>query len=308
MAARRRQEEYEEEQEDRASGLELLSKWRRQLAVPLILLSFGAGAWLMWQRYGEQVLAHASYQLDPESIQFTTPPEWLQGDILAEVVRDGSLTAMQIHEPDLTVRVAGAFEQHPWIRRVDRVRKKYPAGLEVELTYRSPVAMVVVKEGLRPIDADGVWVPGLGYITKEHALTYPAIYVGATQPVGPKGAGWGDPVVVDAAKLASVLESDWQTLGPVIYQIELNGTPTLASAAPEFDLVGRPDHPDLLIHWGRAPGKELAGEPNAATKLEKLKELVAESQQQGEGTLRGRVDLRSVRALSAMNRVDPSLQ
>ena len=289
------------------------AKMRRLATVPLILVLFGTGTWWMWKRYGDQVLAHPSYQLDPKAIKCTDQPDWLLTDILPKVIRDGSLESLQIHQPDLTVQVAGAFEHHPWVRRVQRVRKRYPAGVEVELSYRFPVGMVVVAEGLQPIDGEGVALPGYiwvttgdvqtkqDYIAPEFAQLFPRIFVGQTSPLG-QGVGWGDPVVVDAAKLAEFLQADWAALRNVLDQIQLNRQPTSTVSSPKFVILGRPQpggKPSLIVHWGRAPGKESAGEPSAQTKLAKIKDWLADAQRSGSPRT-GDIDVSSIRALSAM--------
>jgi hypothetical protein len=305
MAARRGDNEQRVQGATRLADRLLPAAWRRIVVAPLMLLLFVLGAWLMWRRFGDQVLRHPTFQLDPSAIHFTPQPPWLLQDILPEVVRIGSLEAMQLQETSLTVQVASAFELHPWVRRVERVRKKYPAGVDVELTYRQPVGMVMVPEGkLQPVDGEGVALPGVGYITAEYAREFPRIFVGQSLPSGPLGAAWGDPLVADAAKLAQFLHGEWETLKDSLYQIQLAGPAsplTTTSMRPEFDILGRPElgrEPGLLIHWGRAPGQELAGEPNAAGKLAEIKDWLQEARAAGVPPL-GVIDLRSVRALTA---------
>jgi len=167
--------------------------------------------------------------------------------------------------------------------------------------------MVVVPEGLQPIDGEGVALPGYDshskqdYIAPEFAQLFPRIFVGQTLPLG-LGVGWGDPVVVEAAKLAEFLQADWPTLRHVLYQIQLNSQPTSTVSSPKFVILGRPHpggEPDLLVHWGRAPGKESAGEPSAKVKLAKIKDWLADPQRGG-SPLTGEIDVSSIRAISAM--------
>ena len=79
-------------------------------------------------------------------------------------------------------------------------------------------------------------------------------------PAGDHGTSWGDPIVADAAKLAELLYDDWANLGSVLYQIERSSQPNSSKSSPDFDIRGRPDlgpsPPGLLVHWGRARGKE----------------------------------------------------
>jgi len=302
--------EYEEEYEGRSWVDALASgSWRRVVVVPLILVLFGFGSWMMWKKYRDEVLGHASYRLDPNNIQYTDPPDWLDRDIRAEVVKLGSLELKRINERGLTVLVAGAFELHPWVKDVDRVVPYYPAKLVVELTYRKPVAVVVrpyqengvAYLNLYPIDAEAVLLPKDDF-SIEMVRDFPRIDVGNTLPAGDAGYGWGDEMVADAARIAELLYDDWKNLKDVIYQIERSSQPTSTSSAADFDIRGRPDlgptPPGLLVHWGRAPGKEQAGEPDAKTKLAKLKDWVLQSKASGQLPI-GELDLRSVRALQA---------
>lgn len=317
-------DEYEDEYEDEHERTSFLSNiaspsFRRAILIPLILILFGFGAWSLWKKYREEVLNHPSYVLDPNSIQFTDPPEWVHGDVLAEVIRDGSLEQQKIHKPDLTVRVVNAFELHPWVKRVERMWPSHnPAKLIVELAYRKPIAMVALPDPdptdneawLQPVDADGVLLPTAGF-TAEYAETFPRIDVGETEPSGPPGTGWGDDRVSDAAKIAEVLSPDWEELKDVLYQIEVSSQQFAMADAFDFDIRGKPadfdirgrpdlgpDPPGLIIRWGRAPGREQTGEPPAKAKLQKLKEWVNESLMNNQLPV-GEIDVRSVRALQA---------
>jgi hypothetical protein len=105
-----------------------------------------------------------------------------------------------------------------------------------------------------------------------------------------------------SAKIAELLYEEWDTLKDVIYQVELSSQPSSTSMAADFDVRGRPDlgptPPGLLIHWGRAPGHEQAGEPTAKAKLTKLKQWVDDARMTGQLPI-GEIDLRSIRALQA---------
>ena len=257
---------------------------RRAVLVPLILVLFGFGAWLMWKRYGDQVLAGDSFRFDPYKIHYTDPPKSLASrNILEEVVQIGSLDAVELHQPELVLQVVNAFELHPWVKRVVRVRKRYPPKMSVEVSYRSAVAMVALppRKGryfLQPIDEEAVILPDEDF-NGEQARNYPRIDLGRGCQGIPDGAGWGDPVVIDAARIAKLLYHDWEELGEVLYEIRLGTQPLSASSSADFDIRGRPGtpHEGLLFHWGRAPGNEQVGEPNAESKLANLRRWVTDA-------------------------------
>ena len=150
-----------------------------------------------------------------------------------------------------------------------------------------------------PIDGSGTLLPAEDF-TPEFAQSFPRIDVGNTIPTGPVGSAWGDEVIADAAKIAELLYRDWQALGDVLYQVERSSQPTSTTLAADFDITGRPDTAaqQLVIHWGRAPGEEQAGEPTAKAKLVKLKEWVNDAKLRGQFPAR-EIDLRSVRVMQA---------
>ena len=127
------EEEFEEEYEEEYEGGSLVdafasASWRRMIVLPLILILFTFGIWFLWKRNRERVFGHSSYQLMADNIEYTLPPEWIADnrDVLSEVMKIGSLEAKRISDAEVTVQVAGAFEHHPWVKEVDRVRIVLP--------------------------------------------------------------------------------------------------------------------------------------------------------------------------------------
>src|SRR4029079_16323895 len=107
-------------------------------------------------------------------------PAWIRTDIKNEVLREASFTGpLSLLDGELTIRVASAFATHPWIASVQRVSKHFPSGLDVEVAYRRPVAMVEVTDGALPVDAEGVVLPTTDFKPGE-ADRYPRIGGGQT--------------------------------------------------------------------------------------------------------------------------------
>lgn len=257
------------------------------LAIAAIL----AGGWFfVWGRVHEHVLASPDYRLDPRNITLTAPPRWIHADVKAEVIRDASFDqTLSILEPDLTVRIAQAFALHPWIQRVNRVSKKHPASVEVDVEYREPVAMVEVSGGLLPVDREGVLLPSDDF-SPAAARNYPRISGVNSEPVGPVGTNWGDTHVVGAAKVAAVCAPHWQVLRlyRVVAMPRLAGS--VSASEGGFELY---THAGTQIVWGHAPGKELPSEMPSA---EKIRQLVGYAQEKGSldpPTGSQRIDLRS---------------
>jgi hypothetical protein len=282
--------------------IELFKGQGRSAAIVAMVVVGFAGAWcLAWQQVGEDVLGSEQYWLAQENVLISPPPHWIHRDIRAEVFRDASLDApLSIMDEDLTQRIATAFSLHPWVAKVDRVTKHYPAQVEVVLEYRRPVLMVEVPGGHLAVDAEGVLLPSESCdFSPLEVRAYPRLMGVDTAPVGPVGTCWGDARVVEGAEIAAVLLPVWQ---------QLNLDCIAPSALVElghgddsaYQLVTKRG---TRILWGRAPGAEILGEPTAAEKRAWLVE-----HQQENGTLEGRdgpqqLDVRAARSTRPQERV-----
>lgn len=253
----------------------------RLIALGIAAVAAIGGGYFVWQHVRGRVRADSQYQVHAEHISVPQQPDWIRGDVktdvLGDVTRDGPLSLL---DDDLTVRLAAAFAAHPWIARVDRVSKKFPASVEVSLAYRMPVAMVEVDGGnaVLPVDADGVVLPtrdstGEPNFTAAAAEGYPRIAEIFTMPAGPEGSGWGDAGVLGAAQIAAVLASDWHALG-LARIMPYERKP--AASGVEYTFVLE-THSGTTIHWGRAPGSQTGGDLPAARKVAQLRRYAAEN-------------------------------
>ena len=243
----------------------------------LLLLLLGARtAWKIW---GGPILAEHNLQLSPEHLEITPPPSWIQTDIKQQVVRHGGLRELPILDKQLTVQVARAFAAHSWVARVVRVHKRPPNQVFVELKYRQPVAMVEVqiddRPGLLPVDREGVLLPPQDF-TPEQARGYLRISLENVQPAGPAGAVWEDLRVVEAARLAAVLQDHWRRLN--LYQITANSVSKKSWVYETHVRSG------ARIIWGSAPqmgDASTANDPQIAVVKKKLQMLEAHLQTHG---------------------------
>lgn len=265
-----------------ATSLYVASAWLRggRRSLLLILLALGGlsfAAYEAWTRYGAAHAHWESYSLTLRDVQMTPPPAWVRSDVRGDVARIGSLDSLSLLDHNLTRQVAHAFALHPWVAKVERVSKFYPAGLRVDLAYRRPVGMVEVehqgKPGLLPIDRDGVLLPPEDFSAAQ-AKSLPRLSVGKTFPAGPVGSSWDDPRVTVAAILADFLVDDWAK-HPELFEIV--AMPLTYGGLPEtvsFEIVLRSGR---RITWGRAPGREGSGEAIATEKRTKLFDLLKTS-------------------------------
>ena len=189
----------------------------------------------------------------------------------AEVIRDASLdSSLSTLDPELTMRVAQAFRLHPWVAKVQRVSKQYPAAVKVELVYRRPAAMVEVPgPALLPVDAEGVVLPTDDFSPLD-ARHYPRIAEIKTSPLGPVGTRWGDTRVSGAASVAAAVADQWERLG--LHHIVPSGRQSGAPGGRETDAYELFTNAGTRIDWGRPPGAEISGEAMAAGKVAALLE------------------------------------
>ncbi len=240
---------------------------RKPILVLLLLAGCVWGGMKLWENVREQVAIGPEYQLDPNQIEITPPPAWIHSDIRAQVIRDaGWGPSLSLLDERLTVKIAQAFQLHPWVAKVTRVSKTRTAGVQVELEYRRPVAMVEVDGGVLAIDGEATVLPSEDFSADEARL-YPRIAKIQTGPRGPTGTRWGDTGVAAGAQLALFLRESWPTL-QLRRIIPHVGSSTDTPDRITFSIVTKGDRE---LTWGKLPGKEAPGELPAAEKLARLK-------------------------------------
>ncbi len=250
---------------------------RRGLALCAAIGLFGFALHALWQHYGPIITRSSEYRLEESRIELTQQPPYIHHNVKRDAIQAGGLAELSILDPKLTEKVRHAFGLQTWVASVDRVTKYHPARVVVEVTYRRPVAMVVVtageERGLLPVDAAGVLLPPEDFSANQ-VRNYLRIDVGATQPEGLVGTPWGDNRVAAAAGIAANLDEVWQKLQ--LYRIvSASAKAGEVPTAPSFDLLTRDG---VKVIWGHAPGQEASGE---ATASEKLAQLLAIYEQQG---------------------------
>jgi hypothetical protein len=211
------------------------------------------------------------YQLATTKIRITQAPHWVPSDLVAQVVKKADLPEeLSLLNDGVVEDIAHAFGEHPWVAEVISVRKSLPAAIDVQLSYRRPVAMVQVKQGMYPVDAEGILLPPKDFSVAD-AKEYPVILDVRSTPQGPAGKSWGDITVTGAARLADMLAPHWK-------KFELTGivVPKVTKARSTIDdgvyvlntAVGS------RITWGRAPGSQHPGELSVEQKIGRLEKYV----------------------------------
>jgi hypothetical protein len=258
----------------RRCGGTLKGNGRRATATFAVLAAVAVGIYFFWGLASGYLRDDPRYILTLDGIEATEQPDWIQTDVKREVFEKHLRPAPDIRDEQFTPRVAQAFRMHEWVKDVRRVRKFFPARIEVEVVYRRPVAYVEFKKDnvLRgwPVDGDGVLLPA-SVLSEKEANRFPRIVASGASPVGTVGTPWGDPRIRDAARIADVLEKSWHTLG--LYRVVAVDPEHQAYEMlnPTYELHTRQG---ARVLWGRAPGREVSNEPKAKQKLSRLVDYV----------------------------------
>jgi hypothetical protein len=229
------------------------------------------GAVYAWQRWGAAGLVTDEYVVTPERIRITPPPEWIHADVKAEALRTAAITRLNLRDSKLVEQVAAAFALHPWVAKVVRVQKHYPAAVTVELQYRRPVAAVEVADrgeaGLVFIDEASVILPSADFAPGQ-SKDYLRIAGRGETTASVYGAPWGSERIAGAARLAAVWGRRWQPLE--LYRIDMALT---ASGELVFELQTRRG---VRVLWGAIKGSESSREATAEQKMSALEQYVSE--------------------------------
>ena len=251
------------------------------LAALLIALIFYAGGLALRSAVG-WLHAQPQYQLPFTRITLSTPPpECFRGGATAFLDRvrrnanePETLSLLDV-DPD---RLADAFKQFPWVERVESIEFP-PRGLVVRLAYRTPVARVQASPADQVIlDREGCILPVEDIDTERVGRLIVIRYKGMKLPSADRvgklwqTGGTDDPAradldrdVVQAAKLAGfLLQPERESVA------KAEPAARVRTILPDDSGFNR----GLFVHtslqtfilWGRGPGYEQAGEPQAEEK------------------------------------------
>jgi len=232
------------------------------------LLAFGGRA--VWLQVAPRVAAGDRYLLPAEEITVNQPPEWIAADVRGQVISNAGLDRrLSVLDPGFIASIEGAFALHPWVASVQKIEKRFPPAVRVELIYRKPVAAIEVPAAdgfqLLPVDWRGVRLP---------AADVPAIRLRylprLTGVVGTPAEGqrWDDPRVPGAVDLAMRLADSWESLH--LFEIVPSARPEVQGDRRYFVYDLRSGGGTQIV-WGAPPLENLPGEDEFAVKLARLK-------------------------------------
>ena len=242
------------------------------------------------------VRQNAKFQMSVDRIDLTPATRWTPHDIVESVAKNHpDWSERSLLESSLAADLAAAFAQHPWISQVDRVEKTRQGRVIVQVTYRTPVAMIETHRGLYPVDAQGVLLPPNDFSLAE-SDQLPHLRQIRTMPSGPAGTVWGDPLVVSGVKLCAALmpegnlESHWVRYGleAIVAPLAPPGTAEITPEPPVFELLTQGGR---RIIWGRPPGDDSL-EPTVTQKLGRLDSYIRQQKSLDQPVGAYRIDIR----------------
>jgi len=262
--------EEEEELEEEASALSL-SALIHMLFRPKVLLMLAviASGVFFFQKLKNQLpdlSQREEYQIETKDLSLIpAPPHYVPIDIVDQVIKRSQLPEkVSLLDQGLVLKIADAFQKHPWVQKVVSVQKTNT--VEVAVLFRKPAAMVEVKQGLFPVDNEGVLLPPEDFSVSD-ARRYPVITGIRSMPEGPAGTTWGDLTVTGAAQLAEALGPHWKELDIASIEAPPHTTAVLSLDDLIYRLitVGGSE-----IVWGRSPQSQRRGELRVDQKIGKL--------------------------------------
>jgi len=244
----------------------------------LLLAGIGVGAHFAWRGMVDKIARDSHYLLTASDIHISPPPPWIRSDVKSQALRnaglDGAVSVLDDWEV-LSKRVKEAFEFHPWIAKVDRITRKMPRSLEIDVRYRKPIAAVESSDvgGVMflPIDENAIRLPE-DDLTEAERRYLPRVSGITGRPL--VGDRWNDPRVQGGAKLAAFLADVWQQLRLVEIIASPHSSPHDEKQIYRFEIVTTGG---TRIVWGMTPGDELStGESPVGQKRQRLIEYAAQ--------------------------------
>lgn len=248
--------------------------------VPLLVIGY-----LGWYYYGAKQLDRTLYSLKLENIEITPQPRWIRSDLKAEIYRQNRLSQLSLLEPAATATIAHAFEANLCIRSANHVRKLSSGKVQIDVTYRQPVAMVLyepaqsaldpnkTKKGFYAIDDEGVVLPRAEF-TQDQVHDYFVIFAQHIQLEGKDTVGFRDPRIPVALSLCKLLEPLRVELRLAIIEVEADGMDLQLGGYNSWELRLRTKEGRNII-WGHAPGKETKDEMPLDEKLATMRAWLA---------------------------------
>lgn len=238
--------------------------------------SIGAivGSTVLWNKYRTDLFAANSFQFDETTLACNEQPEWIKGNLKQNIWQANQLGQTDLLDAQLVPKIADAFANSSWVARVNRINK-HASGVEVDLLFRRPVALVeVANNQLVPIDEAGT-VLDSHTMSPEFAQHCWRLHV--NQPAAASildGQAWPDRRIADAGALASALFELRQKLG-MTHILQLASSHQYEISRGPF-VLSKPGGAKII--WGASPNYEVDGEATFQKKLAAIEKWLKTNQ------------------------------
>lgn len=237
------------------------------------IAALAAGWHLTHRTLGDYARTHHATPITAEDVVLESAPEWMPRGLELELRR---LVAEQVGEDPVdntTLRAAaGALRDWAWVapEGVRQVTRLGDGRVSVEVAFRAPMAVIEARDGYHLISREGVRLPALYEREQIERMRVPVIVGGSNAP--PRmGERWQGRDVAAGLALVRLL-ADEGLLDEVIDEVR----------AVDVSRRDARDRPRLALRtergavlWGLPPGEEQSVEPDASTKLERLRQVVS---------------------------------
>jgi len=225
------------------------------LGVLLVLIVTGI-VYSGWHRVRSRVVRADDYCFSAASVHVTETPPWVPETIVNDVIADfniGRTSQTTLINQEWLQELAAAFQAYHWVESVERVRASFPATVTLDLTYRTPICMVLLPNmaGVYAVDRHGVLLAS-DYFTRNlevNANRYIKVLGINSMPIGNLGDKWRDVAVEQAAALANHLNPDNSILRIVSIRVEKTGTNPYNTRHDYYLATSL----DTEIAWGEMP-------------------------------------------------------
>ena len=237
------------------------------------------GVMFLWKNNQSSIVNVNDFLLTANKIEMPQPPPWVDLDP-RELIINADESA-SILDPALVSETVKEVEGMRFVDQIHSVSKS-KSGLDIELAYRRPVAIVlinsetmpgVLKKGTRvklAIDRDGIVMPKqLGDTPKLPIISMP--YPVKLQTQLNTWEDWPDKRVRDAAKISQHFEGSKEN----VYRVVTFQRPGKPKQERPFELWSWDGVDGIRIIWGVEPDSQGGKEASVEQKLAAINGLIA---------------------------------
>ncbi len=239
----------------------------------LVAAACAAGVWFLWQK----ALGDPRFRMEGETLALAGAVRECPESV-AELERLGkSFAGRSLLEPGLIGDMEKTYGECVWIKKITKLRRRFPNRMDVEFLLRMPAAQVWHDNRYWLIDLDATVLPVAG--TPDLFPNLPEI-VGVTPNVIARrpnaGGAWTDEGVLGAL---GIIRAFWGSplaeALPVVRVVVNNGAmrdnPPVQDIRRRFEVV---TDQGAVVRWGTFNPGELPGELTSSQKLWYLQELL----------------------------------